>query len=126
MKATLLVVVFAAFFAFTAAAKDKKAGATPKRCGAGSGLKCASGETCVGEYSFKGEHGVCMKNPITCGSTQDHPDTTCPGSTYRCLPRANYTFECPQDVAYCGYCVPKEVVNQIGLKKAVADRIGPK
>lgn len=121
MKATLLLVVFVAF---TAAAQDKKAGATHKRCGAGSAKKCARDETCVGEKSFKGELGVCLKQPMTCGGTQDDPDDTCPGSTYRCLPRANVTRECPLDARYCGYCVTKAVVNQIGLKKEVVDRIG--
>ncbi|KAK6345249.1 hypothetical protein TWF718_007175 [Orbilia javanica] len=123
MKATLILAIFAA--AAAAAPSTLAARQTQKRCGAGSNLKCATGETCVGEFGFKDDpKGVCIKSAIKCGSTMAHPDTTCPkNKSYKCIPKAN-TFECPMDVAYCGFCVEKVVTDAIGIRSEGVNRCG--
>lgn len=78
MKATLLLVVFAAFVAFSAAASDMKIGVTPKRCGGSSGKTCLRGEVCVGEKELKDGLGVCILKPRSCGNFFGD---TCLGST---------------------------------------------
>ncbi|KAF3169824.1 hypothetical protein TWF225_004683 [Orbilia oligospora] len=126
MKATLILAIFAA----AAAAAPQGAIAkrqTQKRCGADSGLTCATGETCVGEFGFKDDpKGVCIKGAIKCGSTPADPNTTCPkDKSYKCIPRAN-TLQCPMDVAYCGFCVEKAVTDIVGVRSEGVNRCGGK
>ncbi|KAK6360591.1 hypothetical protein TWF730_006729 [Orbilia blumenaviensis] len=125
MKATLILSIFAAVAAAAPQGATSPVKPALKRCGAGSKLTCATGETCVGEYGFKDDQkGVCVKNAITCGSTLAHPDTTCPkNKSYKCIPRSN-TFECPMDVAYCGFCLEKSVTDIVGVRSEGVNRCG--
>ncbi|KAF3920131.1 hypothetical protein AA313_de0202697 [Arthrobotrys entomopaga] len=120
MKATLFLVAFAAV-----AAAAPSNGAAGNRCGGGSGVACASGETCVGEFQFKDDpKGLCIKKPFTCGATMADPNTTCPkDKKYKCIPRAN-TMQCPQDVAYCGFCVEQGITAKLGIRSEGVNRCG--
>ncbi|KAK6505090.1 hypothetical protein TWF481_007012 [Arthrobotrys musiformis] len=125
MKATLILAIFAAAAAAAPQGDFIKRQAAQKRCGAGSNLTCATGETCVGEFGFKDDpKGVCIKAAKTCGATMADPNTTCPKDN-KCIPRAN-RFQCPQDVAYCGFCVEKAITDVVGVRSEGVNRCGGK
>ncbi|KAF3933032.1 hypothetical protein ABW20_dc0106603 [Dactylellina cionopaga] len=129
MKFTLALAVFAAFAAaapqndiYSLTKREKSnvpqtSQADAKRCGGGSTAKCASGETCIAEYGFLDDpKGICVKKVIECGATRASPDTTCPkDKNYHCIPRKDLD-ECPQDVAYCGYCVEEVLTDKVGVR----------
>ncbi|KAK6534443.1 hypothetical protein TWF281_005769 [Arthrobotrys megalospora] len=79
---------------------------------------CPSGDTCVGEYAFKDlPDGVCIKNPIKCGGTGAEPDKTCPkDKAYKCMPNPDQG-KCPADASFCGFCVEKEIVDELGVRR---------
>lgn len=110
MRATYLLVVFVAF---SAAAQDKQAGASTKRCGGSSGKSCKAAEVCVGVKEFKDGLGVCVP-PKSCSN---FGGDVCSNKTDHCLPDPR--IACPPGVQDCGggLCVPKGVIEKIGLKK---------
>ncbi|KAK6531045.1 hypothetical protein TWF281_007872 [Arthrobotrys megalospora] len=125
MKASLVLVVYAAFVAaappgvFDAILKRASPVGTVsassgecKRCGGSARKKCSRNEVCLGEKEIPGGIGVCVKNPKPCANAWGD---SCPTGDF-CVVDPNE--DCPPDVLDCGgnLCIPKAVGERVGLK----------